>query len=53
MTATFEFYESARSVPRFWLEVERFSGNIRAGLFEESLADIIRNGEEALRKLAA
>ena len=49
----FAFYDSARSIPQFWRDVERFSGNIRAGMFEDSLDGLIESGNRAVAHAAA
>ncbi|SNS29057.1 hypothetical protein [Pseudomonas segetis] len=45
--AIFNFYESARELPRTIQEIERWAGNIRHGLFEDLISHLIEKAKIA------
>jgi hypothetical protein len=51
--AIFDFYESARFAPQSLREIERWVGNIRYGLFEDTIHGLIGRAEKAVRSLNA
>ncbi|WP_439858714.1 hypothetical protein [Pseudomonas sp. MBLB4136] len=49
----FNFYESARQLPKTIQEIERWAGNIRHGLFEDLISHLIEKAEEAKKRVAS
>jgi hypothetical protein len=52
MCAVLKFYEDCRQVPRSFREIERWAGNIRHGLFQDYINDLIAKAESVKGKLA-
>ncbi len=53
MGAVFEFYDDCQQVPRSFREIERWAGNIRHGLFEDYINNLIEKAEKLKAQLAA
>jgi hypothetical protein len=53
MGAVFKFYDNCQQVPRSFREIERWAGNIRHGLFQDYINDLIAKAESLKAKLAA
>jgi hypothetical protein len=53
MDAVFRFYDHCQQVPRSFREIERWAGNIRHGLFQDYINDLISKAESLKAKLAA
>ncbi|HJU05027.1 MAG TPA: hypothetical protein VJ692_07710 [Nitrospiraceae bacterium] len=53
MTAVFRFYDNCQQVPRSFREIERWAGNIRHGLFQDYINDLIAKAVTLKTKLAA
>ena len=45
------FYDGFREVPNSFREIERFAGNIRAGLFQDYIQHLISKGESAINAI--
>ncbi len=50
--AIFNFYESARELPKTIQEIERWAGNIRHGLFEDLIGHLIEKAKTAEKCVA-
>lgn len=50
--AIFNFYESARELPKTIQEIERWAGNIRHGLFEDQVSYLIEKAKAAEKCVA-
>jgi hypothetical protein len=50
--AIFNFYESARELPKTIQEIERWAGNIRHGLFEDLISHLIEKAKTAEKCVA-
>jgi hypothetical protein len=53
MGVVFNFYDNCQQVPRSFREIERWAGNIRHGLFQDYINDLIAKAENLRRKLSA
>jgi len=53
MGAVFRFYDNCQQVPRSFREIERWAGNIRHGLFQDYINDLIANAENLRTKLTS
>ena len=53
MGAVFRFYDNCQQVPRSFREIERWAGNIRHGLFQDYINDLISKAESLKAKLPA
>lgn len=52
MGSVFTFYDSCQQVPRTFREIERWAGNIRHGLFEDYINDLVEKAESLRQRLA-
>jgi hypothetical protein len=53
MGAVFEFYKDCQEVPRSFREIERWAGNIRHGLFQDYINELIDKAKNLRTKLVA
>ena len=53
MRDIFKFYENCQQVPQSFREIERWAGNIRHGLFQDYINDLIAKAENLKTKLTA
>jgi hypothetical protein len=53
MGVVFKFYDNCQQVPRSFREIERWAGNIRHGLFQDYINDLIATAENLRTKLGA